>query len=306
MDVRNATAFNQDVGGWDTSKVVSMEGMFSACAAFNQYAGGWDTSRVANVGTMFFEASAFNQDLDSWDTSSVTIMDGMFSEAAAFNQDLGWCLSSSVVSTNAFFGAACSSILCGSSLNCTAPESGATSAQQRSEPWWAGVSDVPRLLFTTAVIGCLACASAFGCRLAPPTARLDEYDLLVDDVENESEYNTSQVDADADGYKVGSLELATRASDDGIDAVLDGLLTPALRLRRVGDETIVALWNKGLRDCSRFNVEPGSTLRGVPTFAESDVATLETAFSDPTLRCFLLRLRASSALRAPVVVEMQV
>ena len=42
----------------------------------------------------------------------------------------------------------------------------------------------------------------------------------------------------------------------------------------------------------------------VPTFDESDVAALQTAFSDPKLGRFVLWLRVSSAFREPCVIEM--
>ena len=91
-----ARAFNQAIGGWDTSNVTDMNNMFFSASTFNQDIGGWDTSNVTDMFGMFASrvASAFNQDIGGWDTGSVTDMRSMFAGASAFNQDLsGWCVS---------------------------------------------------------------------------------------------------------------------------------------------------------------------------------------------------------------------
>ena len=109
-----ATAFNQDIRGWDVSNVTNMRGMFWNAGAFNQHLNDWDVSNVtdmshmfqqatafdslisrwdvSNVGTMqnmFGGATAFDRVIDYWDVSNVTNMRGMFWEAHAFNRDIG-------------------------------------------------------------------------------------------------------------------------------------------------------------------------------------------------------------------------
>ena len=79
-----ASAFNADISGWDTSSVTNMGSMFSFASAFNADISGWDTSSVTSMGFMFSYASAFNADISGWDTSSVTYMGNMFSGATAW------------------------------------------------------------------------------------------------------------------------------------------------------------------------------------------------------------------------------
>jgi surface protein len=103
---QNASAFNQNIGGWDVSSVTTMVGMFNGASAFNQDIGGWDTSSATTMFRMFINASAFNQDIGGWDVSSVTTMAQMFTNASAFNQDIGgWDTSSVTDMSQMFFGA---------------------------------------------------------------------------------------------------------------------------------------------------------------------------------------------------------
>ena len=48
--------------------------MFQGTSAFNQNIGNWNTSSVADMGNMFNGAASFNQSLESWDINQVTNM----------------------------------------------------------------------------------------------------------------------------------------------------------------------------------------------------------------------------------------
>ena len=105
---RNATSFNQNIGGWDVNSVTSMESMFSGATSFNQNIGGWDVSSVTDMIYMFRNATSFNQDIGGWDVSSVTNMTSMFSGGISFNQDIGSWDVSSVTSMESMFSGATS------------------------------------------------------------------------------------------------------------------------------------------------------------------------------------------------------
>ncbi|CAL6319982.1 unnamed protein product [Bathycoccus prasinos] len=68
-------------------KVTDMNGMFNSASAFNQDIGSWNTEIVTDMNGMFNSASAFDQDISSWTgTAATTAQGSMFSSATAFQE----------------------------------------------------------------------------------------------------------------------------------------------------------------------------------------------------------------------------
>jgi len=98
-----ATAFNGEIGNWDTSEVTNMKLMFEEATAFNQDIGNWITAAVTDMSYMFETATAFNQNISSWNTAAVTDMSGMFQYANAFNQNISSWNTSAVTDMSFMF-----------------------------------------------------------------------------------------------------------------------------------------------------------------------------------------------------------
>jgi len=72
----NATTFNQNIGSWDISNVISIGQMFGNAVAFNNAGspdiGKWDTSKVQFMFFTFYNATNFNQDISAWNVGLAT------------------------------------------------------------------------------------------------------------------------------------------------------------------------------------------------------------------------------------------
>ncbi|WP_117275973.1 BspA family leucine-rich repeat surface protein [Metamycoplasma alkalescens] len=77
--------FNQDISGWDTSNLETIDQMFMDSKKFNIDISKWNVSNVRILDYAFSETEAFNQDLSKWDVSNVTSMERVFQKAKVFN-----------------------------------------------------------------------------------------------------------------------------------------------------------------------------------------------------------------------------
>ena len=96
---RDRFTFNEDIGYWDVSNVVTMRNMFNRAVDFNQDISNWDVRNVTNMEGMFWNARSFNQDISKWNVSNVIDMRFMFWDAVSFDQNLN-CWDVSLISQN--------------------------------------------------------------------------------------------------------------------------------------------------------------------------------------------------------------
>jgi len=65
---KNASAFNQDIGGWNTANVYATEGMFSGARAFSQDLSGWCVENINPVHHKDFSNQLMTADqMPHWD-----------------------------------------------------------------------------------------------------------------------------------------------------------------------------------------------------------------------------------------------
>jgi surface protein len=110
---QNDASFNQNVGAWNVSNVITMANMFQSASMFNN--GGsdsiknWYAPKCISFSSMFQSASRFNQPLpilvDTSGVSSCTI-NSMFQNDTSFNQDVGNWNVSNVTSMASMFQSA--------------------------------------------------------------------------------------------------------------------------------------------------------------------------------------------------------
>ena len=154
-----ASAFNQDIGSWNTGKVTNMFAMFLFASAFNQDIGSWNTEKVTNMREMFQSASAFNQDIGNWNTAQVTDMSRMFFSASAFNHYIGDWNTEKVTNFGQMFSDATAFNAKYTCTTLSVSVDPATCTKVRSDYQYPSLSDE---VFHSSIAACLATAPEDG------------------------------------------------------------------------------------------------------------------------------------------------
>lgn len=84
----DSTAFNRDIGMWDTSSVSDMQSMFAGASSFSADLSTWNVEKLRTANAMFQGASRFNSNLCSWNVTNIADSIQMFSSATSYNQSL--------------------------------------------------------------------------------------------------------------------------------------------------------------------------------------------------------------------------
>jgi len=102
----NQKVFNSPLDRWDVSRVENMQQLFEYNFQFNQSLASWNVSRVSNMNYMFRSNWLFNDPgVSKWETSSLINSKHTFSDAMSFNQALPWDVSK-VLDMSAMFNGA--------------------------------------------------------------------------------------------------------------------------------------------------------------------------------------------------------
>lgn len=76
-----ADSFNQPIGNWDTSNVITCHFMFFSAINFNQDIGNWDMGKIIRTESMFQNATSFNQDLGNWNLQALVMASSMLNNS---------------------------------------------------------------------------------------------------------------------------------------------------------------------------------------------------------------------------------
>ena len=103
-----AEAMNADVGGWDVSRVTTLDNAFNKAEQFLGIGlDKWTTTAVTKLSSTFYDATKMNADLSAWDTANVGKMQNTFRSAHKFT-GLGlrkWSVGKVTTMENMFNGA---------------------------------------------------------------------------------------------------------------------------------------------------------------------------------------------------------
>tara|TARA_R100000655_G_scaffold2405_2_gene9487 strand:+ start:36 stop:2324 length:2289 start_codon:yes stop_codon:yes gene_type:complete len=83
---KDATSFNGDISGFNTSTITSFSNMFSEADAFNIDISSWNVSNGTTYANMFYGAGGFAKSLENWVLGSNAAAGQMFRYAADFGQ----------------------------------------------------------------------------------------------------------------------------------------------------------------------------------------------------------------------------
>ena len=102
-----ANNFNQSLNSWNVGSLTNPSQMFQECTSFNENIANWtfttDTTKSINASSMFQNATAFNQNISNWNVLRFTNMSNMFQNATAFNQNIGSWNVANVTNMNNLF-----------------------------------------------------------------------------------------------------------------------------------------------------------------------------------------------------------